>query len=204
MKTWSSFYSDVLPYVSGCPNPVMDHALRRAAQEFFSRAHVWRVWLETVMTHGLTEYDLPLEQHSELVKIERATLNGRTIHIIAREMIPADWQTNRSGFCDSIFTADRKLITMLPGASDGETLRIEAVLKPSNASAGVLDDHFDNYVEAISNGAKARLMMLPGVYFNPEMAGYFKSAFDAEIAKIGIQEFRSFSSALPRARIQTF
>ena len=35
MATWSDLHPDVLPYVPGCPDPVLDQEIRQAAVEFF-------------------------------------------------------------------------------------------------------------------------------------------------------------------------
>lgn len=205
MKTWDSFYPDVLPSVMGCPDPVMNHALLRAAQEFFRRTHVWTLWLDTIRTAGRAEYDIPLEDNTELVKLQRATLQGRQIAVIAPETLPADWKTSPSGLRSCVFTRDRKVLTLLPITSTAELLRIEASLQPSNSATGIPDEFFDLYVEAIAHGAKARIQRLAGTaFYNPQYAMDCEEMFKQAIGSIAIQQYRAFSSAAPRQKIKTF
>lgn len=205
MKAWSAFYADVLPSVIGCPSPVMDHNLRRAAQDFFQRCHVWTQWLDTLKTAGVAEYDIPLESQSELVKLQRATLNGRQIAVHTPESLPADWQTSPNSVRSGLFTRDLKTLVLFPPTSRAEVLRIEATLKPANDAAGVRDDFYDLYVEVIANGAKARIKRLSGTdFYNPAQAQECDEMVKEAIGRLSIQRFRAFSSAAPRQKIKTF
>jgi hypothetical protein len=80
VKAWSAFLPDVLQHVPGCPDPVAEHALLRAAQEFFETTRIWKLWLPDMLTVAdETDYLLFLEPKSELVRLEQATLAGREI-----------------------------------------------------------------------------------------------------------------------------
>lgn len=205
MKVWSAFYSDVLPSVIGCPGPVLDHNLLRAAQDFFQRCHVWTQWLDNINTVGIADYDLLLEPSSELVKLQRATLNGRTIEVTSPEALNADWQTSPGSVRSCVFTRDRKTLTLFPASSLDQLLRIEAALKPSNDATGVRDDFYDLYCEVIANGAKARIKRLSGTdFYNPAQAMECDEMVKEAIGRLNIQRFRAFSSAAPRRKIKTF
>jgi len=206
MQTWDQFYPDVLPSVMGCPNPMVDRALLRAAQVFCSKTQVWKVWLADIATLALaTEYVAVLPTTSELVKLERATLDGRPIIITAPEILPADWQTNPSGISDCIFTIDRKTITLLPAKPAGLLLRIEAVLKPSNTALGVEDHLFDQYSGTIAMLATAELLKLPDrPWGNPVYGQEMASLANEQMATISFQKLRAFASAIQRARINFF
>lgn len=206
MKTWPAFYRDVLPEVLGCTDPGMDLALLRAAQRLFGRAHVWTVWLDNTSTaSGATEYDIELEPGSELVKLQRATLDGRPIRLTTPESLPDDWKTSSAGIDACVFTRDSKTITLLPANTAGLVLRVEATLKPSNTATGIEDHFFDQYVEIIATGAKAGLMQQMGHPFsNPARAMDLERRFDDAVGGLAIRSFRAFSSALPRGRANTF
>lgn len=205
MRAWSDFYPDVLPFVMGCPEPVLEHHLRRAAQEFFSSCHVWTRWLANITTTTAQDYPLNLEPLSELVKLQRATLAGRQVGITTPDALPADWQTYKQGIKDCIFTRDRKVISLITANPIGQLLRIEAVLKPSNAATGVQDEFYDQYADAIAMGAKARIKKMTGTtYYDPIEALALEASFKQAMATIGFAKFRGFSSSLPRARIRTF
>lgn len=207
MKAWSLFYPDVLPSVIGCPAPMLDHALLRAAQSFFTKSQVWKLWLDNVTTTlGVTDYDLELESNSELVKLERATLDGRPITVTTPEVLPADWQTSQLRISDCIFTVDRKTVTLLPTPTTaGLVLRIEAVLKPSNAATGIEDYLFDNYNDTIATVATAELLKKPGMpWTNMVLGQEIANLANDKVSAIAFQKWRAFSAALPRARVRTF
>mgnify|MGYP003577447698 CR=1 FL=1 len=73
MKTFEKFFPDLLPQVPGCPEPVAEQALKRAAQRFCELTFAWRVRLDAIsLAAGTDEYELPLPDRSELVRIEIA------------------------------------------------------------------------------------------------------------------------------------
>lgn len=206
MKVWSQFFSDILIDVPGCPDPTVERGLLRAAQAFCIGTQVWKLWLENITTQAnVTEYDFELEPKSELVKLERATLDGRSLLITTPQSLPDDWRTNSAGLADCIFTSDRKTLTLLPTKVAGLVLRVEAVLKPSNSATGVEDFIFDQYGEVIAMGALARLLQQSNTpYSNPAKGLALDERFKESIAAVGFQHWRAFSSARPRSRLSTF
>ncbi|MBC3906208.1 hypothetical protein [Undibacterium umbellatum] len=208
MQNWESLYRDVSPYVSGCSELELDHALLRAAQHFFSRTRVWTLWLDEINTSaGVMEYDLNLESKSELVRIERATLNAQRLTIQAEGRLPANWREypNQAGVCQSIHTTDRKTVVLLPPPGDGLLLQIQACLKPSNNAVGIENRFYDQYALAIATGAKSMLMLQPGMPFsNPSEGLRLESEFNGKMAAISIQNARGFSSHRPRLRGRYF
>lgn len=205
MKTWDQFLRDVLPDVPGCPEPVAEHAIMRAAQEFCAGAMVWTVWLDNVTTRAdATEYDIELEPASDLAQLMRATLDGRDIDITTAASLPSDWKTNTAGISTCLHTQDRKTMILLPAQAAGMILRVEAALKPADDAQGV-EDHVFEYVETIAMGAKARLMkQADKPYTNPTLALVHESDFKLAINRVGLKAMRGFSGAMPRGRAKTF
>lgn len=201
MKTWDQFLRDVLPDVPGCPEPVAEHAILRAAQEFFQHTRAWRVWLDPVTTlDAVSAYDLNLEPRSELVRLESATLAGTGINIARVQDLPVDWRTGTAGVDTCIFTVDSKTVQLLPVQAAGLALVIQASLKPANDAEGLDDALFDQYVEAIAMGAKARLMAQPlKVYSNPGASNFHRASFDDAMAVIKTRLWRGNSAARPRS-----
>lgn len=206
MKAWSAFLPDVLQHVPGCPDPVAEHALLRAAQEFFETTRLWRLWLPDVTTVAdQTNYILFLEPKSELVRLERATLNGRPIRTRTQDDLPADWQTYTQGIEDGVHTPDRKTLILLPAQDDDLVLKVEASMKPSNTATGIETDLFDQYVLQIAAGAVAMLKEHEDKsYSDAAGAATWRGKFDSHMGVADFQRFRGFSSARPRARVKTF
>lgn len=205
MKTWSQFFPDILAEVPGCPDPMLERALLRAAQEFCAGTQAWKLWLDASPTAlNVTDYDLELAPNSELLRLERATLDGRAINVITSAELPDDWLNNRN-VSTCVFTDDRKTITLLPPPAAGLSLRIEACLKPASNATGVEDFLFDYYADTIAMGALARLMQKSNVPFsNPTKGMELERRFTHEIARIGFQKGRGFSSRHARPRVRTF
>jgi hypothetical protein len=204
---WSQFFRDILPETPGCPDPVIEHALLRAAQEFFERTALWTVWLDNVRTiPSVQDYDIELEPNSELVRLVRATLDGRDIDITTPEALPSDWQTYQgAGLSECIFTRDLFTITVLPRASRALLLRVEAVLKPSDKATGIEDYLFRRFNEAIANGAKGRLLLMANKPWTSQNEGLrFEGLFKSEMRSLHFRRMRAFSSARPRRPVQTF
>lgn len=202
MRAWEEFMPDVLPEVPGCPEIEAEHAIKRAAQEFFKTTHVWRLWLDDVTTLAdEIEYDIELEPESNLVRTMRATLDGREILCTTTAALPADWKTNTSGIRDCIHTVDRTTLILLPPPAADLILKVEASLSPSDHAGGVDDTVFDNHAEDIARGALARLMTKTGRPFTNPFAGQAKrKEFEDAMNVLAIQVQRGFSSTLPRAR----
>ena len=204
---WSQFFRDILPEVPGCPDPVIEHALLRAAQEFFERTALWTAWLDNTMTlPGIVDYDIELPKDAELVRIERATLDGRDIDITTPESLPSDWQTYQgAGLSDCIFTRDLFTLTVLPRARARSLLRVEAIVKPSDKATGVEDFLFRRFNETIAIGAKSRLMLMADKPWSKPNEGLrFEAMFNAEVQSLHFRRLRGFSSARPRRAIKTF
>jgi hypothetical protein len=211
MKAWDQFLKDVRPFVPGCPEVVAEHAVLRAAQEFFEATRVWKTWLPDMDTSldasgtGVMEYPLLLEANSELVRIECATLEGRELPVLSEDELPIDWKTYPSQAPDSIHTTDRETLVLLPPPADAQTLKVQVSLKPAESATGIENHLFDQYVKKIAAGAVAILKEHEKAsYSDPAGAQVWRGKFEGFIAEVDFQRFRGFSSARPRRPIKTF
>jgi hypothetical protein len=206
VKSWAQFLPDVLVHVPGCPDPVAEHALLRAAQEFFETTRVWKLWLtDTLTVADQTEYFLFLEPKSELVRLERATLAGRTIVVRSEDELPADWMTSPQCVETGVHTPDQKALILLPAQAADQVLKVEASIKPANDATGIEDYLFDQYVKQIAAGAVAALKEhAEKTYTDPVGASTWRSTFNGHMVGTEFRRHRGFSSARPRRQIKTF
>jgi hypothetical protein len=73
---------------------------------------------------------------------------------------------------------------------------LNKVLVPTRASIGIEDEYYNEYVEAIANGAIARIMRVPNKpYTNMEMANVYGVLFQTAIRNHKIEANRSFTNA---------
>ncbi len=199
MAAWSAFYPDVLVYVPGCPDPLLDQALRDAAIEFFQRTRTWVQWLDPVVaTAALRQYELDLPTGAEVVRIEQATRNGRPLEVQGFRSLPAD-PTLATGDDMALVSADRVEIVLTQAAASRDRIQVFASLMPTRTAASLPDQLVAEYRHAIAEGAKHRLLRIPGPLSKPQAAKEAKDLFEAAVASTSVAAWRSHTNATPRA-----
>lgn len=186
MKLWSAFLRDVRPGAPTVPEPVLEHAIRRAAQKFCQETRAWQIELDPTLTiDGYTSYDLELPTNTELVRLERAALNGQDFAI---------WRAGDSSRGRFVCTPDGKTLTLSQALGAGSSLVLTISAKPGEKATGVDDALYDRYVTEISLGAVASL------------TGDLnkRAEFDNAIASIKTALWRGSAAIRPRARASYF
>jgi hypothetical protein len=197
---WSAFYPDVLVYVPGCPDPTVDQALRDASIEFFRRTRAWMEWLEPIFTAGaLREYELELPTGAEVVRIERATRNGQPLEVQGFRTLAADPARTAGGDL-ALVSADRVAVLLTQAVAPKERVQVQASLRPTATAAGLGDTLFGQHRQAIAEGAKHRLLRMPGPLHKPREAEEARLLFEAAVARAGVDSWRSHTNATPRAQ----
>lgn len=164
MKPWSAFLRDVRPSAPSTPEPVLEHAILRAAQEFCQKTRAWVVELDPTTTSAdATEYDMELPPGTELVRIESASLDGQPFAVWRRD-------TRASG--RYVFSPDGRTLRFSQPMSDGQSLVLTCSVKPGETAKGIDDIVFARYVTAIALGAVA------GVTGDPVKQASFGSRCD--------------------------
>ncbi|GHC72632.1 hypothetical protein GCM10007320_08640 [Pseudorhodoferax aquiterrae] len=178
MRPWKHFFPDVMPLVPAVAEPMAEHHIRRAAQEFCRRTRAWRETLDAVITRaGVRCYDLELPPMVELVRLESATLGCE----------PLELDKTKPG--THIYTPDGKELILSRGPGDGLQLVVTCSLKPDNQSPGIEDALFDLYTDEIALGAVARLT-------SDELK---QEKFEAACDRIKIHLWRGQAATQPRA-----
>lgn len=205
MKLWSAFLPDILTFAIGCPQPVAEAKTRQAAIEFFKRTRAWVEWLDPVTSMaGAVEYDLDLPTGSDVVRVEKSTVDGTPIDITSYRDAPYDW-TRLDLESQGLVSRDLKTFRLGQAVAADLTIQVQVVLTPSRASIGIPDDLFDRYVDDIVHGARYRVLMTPDTpFYKPELAGTEKSLFDAAIATNSVDAWRGQTANTPRARVKFF
>ncbi|MDR0215545.1 MAG: hypothetical protein LBJ15_16305 [Comamonas sp.] len=150
MRTWADFFPDVLPGVElGTPEPTVVHQLRRAAQEFCQRTRAWRTLLPPITTEeGDAIYNIPLPEHSALVRLEGGELQGYGPLAL--------WRPGE-GRGQYLLTQDTRTVALHRATAPGMSLVLDVTLKPSDMALGIDDMVFEQYSEVIARGGLARL-----------------------------------------------
>lgn len=161
---WSDLYQDILPHVPGCPEPLLDDAIRRAAVQFCRESHIWIEQISNVYVFkNVTRYSLDIPEGSEVIalsNIETESGNGEI-----------QWPSvNVYG------------LMTFKSMTTNATLSVWVVLMPSQDATGLPDRIGLHYREALIEGALAILQAIPGRDWSaPNFVQMHKMAFQQGI-----------------------
>jgi hypothetical protein len=198
---WSDFHSDVAHQVPGCPNPLLDQALCRSAADFFRRTKAWTVWLEPItMAGSLQTYELEAPEETDIVSLQKATLNGHELPLAAFRLLSKNpqCQTMRER---ALISTDRSTVSVLMAQPAKTKLEIQAVITVSQEAKGLPDFHATFYREPIVAGALHRLLRIPGPFYNAQAAKEAFQAYEEALAREQTQSFQGPLGQMPRAAV---
>lgn len=201
MKTWDAWFPFVMVHAPGAPDPLVRQALCQAAREFCSRTYAWVEWLEsqdTAFGKQAIQHDFDLPMQAELLRIEKATANGKPISVSAFRHVEADPDLHPTG-SRGVVSRDQATFQVLNGVGVGELVQIQASLMPVIGAAGVPDQLGARYHEALADGAKSILLMVKGDFFDPDKAALSNAKFERAIAAAGIGSYLGHTQSVPRA-----
>lgn len=207
-KAWSYWYPDLLAHVPGCPIPLAEHELLRAAQAFFKESRAWQDTLPLIPVSAAQAAVTVAfaDPGQELVRVEQAFYDGLPIGVTTTEVLDSmfvdDW-TLHTGTPSKIYQLTPGVVRLypIPVADATNGLRLRVSIRPSESATGLADEMAVKYRDEIHMGAKARLMMYPNKpWTNLDMAAVYASSFDGVIGKANLSAARSFAAARKPAR----
>lgn len=175
MKPLSAFYPRILPYLPGCPEPMVDQVLVNSAIEFCESSLTLRQNLDSFRTVvGKVEYDLdPPTKNHDINRVMGVTVDGRELRpglfeAIRNDMptataIPRGFYTDRT---DNTFT-----LRLSPPPDKVYPVIVSVTLRPARNAVLLDDDLYNIWIDPIVSGAIARAMQIPDQPFtNPGRA----------------------------------
>lgn len=191
MTALSTVLPYVLPHVAGCPLPVVDQAILRAAIRFCAETGVWRHTHATTPAVGTTvSYAFAPPTDARVERVLAAWLDGQPLTVKnATDMLGvADWQT-KTGKPECLVVLSDSQFRVYP-LGDGD-IDMEVTLKPSRAATDIDDNVAEAHIEAIADGALEILAAYPGKpWTSPDVVRYHGALFSAAIADAEIHEYR--------------
>lgn len=201
MASWENWMPELVLAAPKAPVPLIHLAINRAARTFLKATRAWQEWLEPADVTGeaFKEYTFELPQGAELLRLERATLNGRPLEVANARDLPADpWQHELRGKA-YLATTNLSEFTVRAG---GGSLQVYASLMPSLRGNSVPDEVASLYHEAIREGAKAELLNTEGTdYYKPDQAGVALAFFQRAMDDASVDVWRSNTSRGTRGRV---
>lgn len=206
MRTWDTFFADVLPDTPGCPEPTVERHLLRAARRFCEGTGCWRADLTAITTRAATaRYTIVYPDDADGVKLVDATLDGRQIGVEVTDGTSAAERRRGTAGERRVLTQDLRTVLVMPTPPADLSLVLTAWLQPCNDAAGVPDDIGERYLTEIATGALATLLKInKAPWANPGLAVDKEAEFREHIAKVKSAVWKAHSNARPRMRAQWF
>lgn len=169
MKPLSAFYPRILPYLPGCPEPVVDQVLLNSAIEFAENSLTIRQNLDAFNTIvGVSQYDLdPPSSNHDINRVMSVAVNGKELVPGMAEVVrndlstapatPRSFYTNRT---DNTFT-----LKLYPTPDKVSRVVVGVTLRPARSATYLDDDMYNIWIDPIVSGAIARAMQIPNQPF---------------------------------------
>jgi hypothetical protein len=196
---WADFQPYVMPYVIGCPLPVMEHHARLAAIEFCRRTAALSTTLDYELTNGsTTDVDLAPGVGLQILKVHDVSVDGQPWTLATSEH---GAELAAFGCLDDFaYLSGLSAIDIYPLQPAGRKVTVRAVVAPSMA-ASTCPDELLAYVSDIAWGAISSIMMIPAQTFSsPTHARELRAAFDARVATTAGAVSRGLSRAKMRSK----
>lgn len=189
--------------VPGCPDPLITHALRMAAEEFYARTLIKRVELNPIATMAdVAEYTLNVPAGYAVSKALHVWLDGAEITPIGmddRDGICSTWrdETDEPSY---FYLPNTEQIGLFKTPDGNYTVVAEVALQIAHDATDIDDWVYQQYREGIAHGAKARLMEQPGKPWSSKAAVYHNGMFEKAIDKAMDKANRGHARAPRRTR----
>lgn len=178
MTSYDDFLPYVLPDVPGCPEIAAVLAVRNTAIDFCEKSLVVQADLDPVsLVSNQADYDLEPPTNRLVTKVMKLFYKNSELSPIVADFVPSvtfynpgsiDADSPSEPRCWSQKDTTSFTLWPTPKTSQSGAITIRAALKPTRASSSCDTVLFEDYVEYIAAGAKARLMLQPNkAYTNP-------------------------------------
>lgn len=192
---------DLLPHVMvdvpGCPLPIAQMALMRAAITLCSETDAWQEVQDPIqLIDGETSYQVDAPSGAELRRVLSVwTPSGELKAIPSGQVsdILPNWQSATGSepmFYVGVQGSPEIHIYPRPYnmAAGGVAITVKASYKPKLSSTTLPDSLVSENFEALLAGTKANLMITPGrAWSNPQLAGFYKTEFENAIVDVRIK-----------------
>lgn len=185
MKPLEDLFSRILPRAKNCPEPVASAGIRAAAIEFCERTRLWRDSDKITLTEANCNV-IAVPYGAVLHEIESARFNGLPLEPVSLSWLDdeiVDWRNKTASAGKWITQTEPDTLAVIP-ACDG-TLDLSLILKPSNEAETLPDFMINAHARALSDGALAEILTIPGQpFYNPDLAMFHSNRFRAELDRL--------------------
>lgn len=211
MATFTQFFPEVLPYVPDVAEPVAENAIRQASIEFCERTRFWQEDMDTIPViakEGV--YEVDVDRGVKFVDVMMGYYDDRLLIPKSAEELSnlfrrSDWRTLVADPYYVTRTTPTEVVLVPKPAFRGGKLKIRAAFAPTRSSTTVADSVYEEYLEVIAAGARARLYNTPKQpYYDKNTAMDYERRFRAGIAEARIRVNKSLTRTSGRVEFQRF
>lgn len=197
---WSDFGPYVLPYVIGCPDPLMNQHARTVTIEFCRRTLCYQRLLDDATANGTPIVDLDVPAETQIVKIKGVEVDGREWPLVdpirGMEYVRSD---SPRDYC---FTQDNKTLMVYPKQARGTVVRVVAALMPTLTATTFDDDVASQFLHDIVPGVIASIKRVPGQPFSDiNESAVHQAQFESRIRTITAKIGRGHAAGKMRSHI---
>jgi hypothetical protein len=196
---WADFGPYVLPYVIGCPEPVMQHHARLTAIDFCRRTLCDTRVLDPVVTDGTGSVEMEADSGLSIVKVKKVTVQGREFQLVTpslgQELQATDSQQE---FC---YTLDNKVLVINPVQEAGLDVVVTAALAPTLTATRLDPAVATEYAQDIAHGIVSAIMRIPGQSFtaaNNTSLAIQQAAYAGRVSTVAAKVARGTAGAKMR------
>ena len=207
---WTAYLPEVMLDVAGCPDSVAKNAVKQAAIEFCTESRCWTDQIDdvtTVASTGTYELAATTLQTAYGIDIEIVAVRKVQRPTAARPLptIPSQhmdrWSPQTSTDEPRWFNSEQSFVTgatrsrfisLYPVPDDVYTYNVWATLRPKKTATSGPDFLYDDWLEPIAHGAKARLKAMSNrPWADPKMIDFHRREFIKGWTEARIRETKS-------------
>jgi hypothetical protein len=205
--SWDAYLPEVMLDVPGCPDSVAINAVKQAAIEFCNQSRIWREQLTDLSTaQGTPDYSLVglVPADSEVLAVHKVQHDdlSKPLSTIAKQHLDRYRLTSTEEKPYYFNGDDPMTLRLYPTPDAVYTLLVWASLKPTRASTEGPEFLYNNWLEPIAHGAKARLKAMSRPWADKNMIKFHRREFINGWVEARIRDSKSHiqsgTAAVPR------
>ena len=201
MTKYTDVLDEVMPEVPGAPVDLTTNAIRNTIIEFCQGSWCWRYIIDPApVLAGLNTYELDPPPGAEVAQALIVSVEGKPLDPKGQADLVAlrpDWATRRD--TPKWYLTDdpsQLILAPVPDRKIPGGLVVTVALQPVRTSTSFPNWIWSRYFDALSAGAKARLMAMPKKpWTSPELYALYRGRFESAMAGAKVESQQSLSRA---------
>lgn len=202
---WEDLHPEMRRIAPGCPDILLDEAIRDAAIEFFMKTDAYKTEETVFLVKGVDEYSLSAPRGFEVNHILQLMIGTEELSADSFEGVRATQSSGQDGKPRFYGSPDNTFFYIAPIPEQSYSMKAIYSLKPLRSSSAIPDSIGLEYKDAIVAGALNRVLVQANVpWADTDRAIYFERKFMKETARVQRVVKFGFGGASLRANYRPF